>query len=363
MIDIAGFLTSELAIYIYISIIIVCGIGVLYHLINKNSYKRKQKQNTKELNDILMDSIEEKINSPIVVVPEKKKIEIEEPVIIIDNDTNKNVDIVSSLTEEKTKENLPTKDIAVEPANSTPTIIEKQNETIKEEKQEELVYAPIELNKEEAMEELERITKELTIRQELEEKLKEEEIANHVPEVNNEEKNIILTNFEKEQEENAIISIDELMSKANAIYTQNEDIQYEDEGNEPISIADLQAKWEAEQQMIKQIEKEEKEIQIIPVIEEKEIKPENSNNIKQVQFPSILPQKKEAFTTNFESSPIISPIYGIDREKTTKEVEQKPMSPQELQLENTANYEKFDEEIRKTNEFIAALKELQKKLD
>ena len=35
----------------------------------------------------------------------------------------------------------------------------------------------------------------------------------------------------------------------------------------------------------------------------------------------------------------------------------------ELELENTANYEKLDEEIRKTNEFLATLKELQKKLD
>ena len=34
-----------------------------------------------------------------------------------------------------------------------------------------------------------------------------------------------------------------------------------------------------------------------------------------------------------------------------------------MMLENTANYDKFDEEIKKTNEFIVTLKELQEKLD
>ena len=35
----------------------------------------------------------------------------------------------------------------------------------------------------------------------------------------------------------------------------------------------------------------------------------------------------------------------------------------DIELENTANFEKLDEEIRKTNEFLMTLKELQKKLD
>ena len=34
-----------------------------------------------------------------------------------------------------------------------------------------------------------------------------------------------------------------------------------------------------------------------------------------------------------------------------------------MELENTANYDKLDEEIKKTNSFLAVLKELQKKLD
>ena len=50
----------------------------------------------------------------------------------------------------------------------------------------------------------------------------------------------------------------------------------------------------------------------------------------------------------FKNTPFISPIYGIDK--------------RELELENTANYDKFDKEINKSNEFIMSLKDLQDKL-
>ena len=72
-------------------------------------------------------------------------------------------------------------------------------------------------------------------------------------------------------------------------------------------------------------------------------------NIRAKKSPSarIIKNTKEKI---FKSSRVISPVYGM--KKST-----------ELELENTANYEKLDEEIRKTNEFLATLKELQKKLD
>ena len=53
----------------------------------------------------------------------------------------------------------------------------------------------------------------------------------------------------------------------------------------------------------------------------------------------------------FKNSPIISPVFGIEKKDS------------ELELENTANYEKFDQEIKKTNEFLMTLQELQHKLD
>ena len=55
----------------------------------------------------------------------------------------------------------------------------------------------------------------------------------------------------------------------------------------------------------------------------------------------------------FKSSPIISPIYGIEKE----------VSDNDMELENTADYEKLDQEIKKTNEFLMTLRELQSKLD
>ena len=57
----------------------------------------------------------------------------------------------------------------------------------------------------------------------------------------------------------------------------------------------------------------------------------------------------------FKNSPIISPIFGIEG-INNKEAN-------DLELENTANYEKLDQEIKKTNEFLMTLKELQSKLE
>ena len=68
-------------------------------------------------------------------------------------------------------------------------------------------------------------------------------------------------------------------------------------------------------------------------------------------------EKKELYSEHkkFKSSPVISPVYGIEHPTST--------NANDIELENTANYEKLDEEIRKTNEFLMTLKELQKKLD
>ena len=47
-----------------------------------------------------------------------------------------------------------------------------------------------------------------------------------------------ITNFEMEQEESAIISLDELMKVSDKLYEDNEPIQYDD-GNEPITIDEV----------------------------------------------------------------------------------------------------------------------------
>ena len=71
------------------------------------------------------------------------------------------------------------------------------------------------------------------------------------------------------------------------------------------------------------------------------IKPKETKTVKMDDFKTIK-------TSKYRPTPVISPIFGL--EKNYKK---------DLELENTANYEKLDEEIKKTNEFMMTLKELQ----
>lgn len=59
----------------------------------------------------------------------------------------------------------------------------------------------------------------------------------------------LVTTFEEEQERTAIISLDELMSKTNEIYSENEMMQYDD-GNAPITIDEVINKYNKEQPII-----------------------------------------------------------------------------------------------------------------
>ncbi len=414
MIDLTSIVKSSTFITICIGIILISGLMVTIHLIIKNKEKRKQKQNTKELNDTLTMEILNEKNSPVVVLPEKESIEkvsIEEkPVVVIDKEEPK-IDVVEELSKEveKSKEDIELlestkieeQQVQIAEDNQEVNIIDevldsnpedntselkeeiKKEETVSKyevNEEENLVYAPIELDEEEAKEALEKLTMELSLKEQEEQ---QEELLE-------EEKNITLTNFEREQEENAIISLDELMERGREIYNNNEAIGYDDEGDEPITIEQLQERWEKEKQTISQIQLEEKieeiesnkeeikenivvnktdSIQSTVIVPEKaEIKDNNTETskvVRKVEFPSILPNKKDVYETKFTNSPIISPVYGIERKKFEEEEKLHPekINKNDLELENTANYEKFDEEIKKTNEFIAALKELQKKLD
>ena len=60
----------------------------------------------------------------------------------------------------------------------------------------------------------------------------------------------------------------------------------------------------------------------------------------------------EAYQGDFEATPYVSPINGLEFESLA-----------EIQLENTANLEKLEKEIRKTNEFLNILNELKKNLE
>ena len=205
-----------------------------------------------------------------------------------------------------------------------------------EQAKEKITYTSIEPTHEEAQEELRRLTEEL-------EKAEEET------------KNIDLTSYEEAQERDAIISLDELIKKSKEMYANNELTQYEDEGNEPISLADLEAKMK----QVAAIEEEPVEY-TEPVIEPIIEQIEETTVVEQMVLDDfdtvkVEVEKRPVYQESFKykPSPIISPVYGIE----------KKISQNDLELENTANYEKLDEEIKKTNDFIMTLKDLQKHLD
>ena len=137
--------------------------------------------------------------------------------------------------------------------------------------------------------------------------------------------------YESDQEKNAIISLDEFNLVSDKIYDKNEDIQYADDGNEPISIKELEELYNT------------KELKTIPKAEEI-----NKNIVKESTTEIPISESH----SKFKSTPIISPVYGLNRDDITNTVN----------LENTGNYDKLSEEIRKTNEFLNTLRELRKNL-
>lgn len=288
------FLTSKEIILVYFIAGLSCFICFIVYLVERNNEKLRRKHNTKELNK-LVEQIKEKI-------PEKEETVIyEEPVLEVISESASVEEMLEDTGKIKSTEDVSNEyqSYVIEPV--------KYDETI-----EELEYTSIEPDMETAKLELKKLEEQL---------LKEEEAKMEVLEVE-EDNNIELTEFEDEQEKDAIISLDEYMSKGKELYEANEFVQYEDDGNEPISIQDLETRMENKN---------------VEVIEEK----------KPIEDLRIEPK--------FKNSPIISPIFGIEGINNE--------SVNELELENTANYEKLDQEIKKTNEFLMTLKELQNKLD
>ena len=339
-----------------------------HEFMKKHEEKKKLQNNTMELNKLVEEVARaQKEEATSIVKEEPKKEEIKEEKIEVPIVSNTTVVDSVIVPEEKVEvvETEPTPEVVIESFASSPIEVEPVVVSVKEnpvnindsimlnnqfeekvEVVEPTVITPVESPKNEeevikykdevyteseAKAELERITEELK-------KLEYEE----------KEENIELTKFETEQEENAIISLDELIAKGKTITEQNEVTQYQDDGNEPISIQELEERYRKEKEQVEVLEVEE---------EPKEEKPKLSIDDFLSAKEKVTPLK-EAYSENkttYHPSPIISPIYGIEEEPVKKNTT--------LELENTANYDKFDEEIRKTNEFLSKLKELQQKLD
>ena len=343
-----------------------------HEFMKKHEEKKKLQNNTMQLNKLVEEvaraNKEENARKTTPITKEEpKKEEIKEEKIEVPLVSNTTVVNPVIVPEEKIEvvEAKPTPEVVIESVASSPIEVEPVVVSVKEnpvnindsimlnnqfeekvEVVEPTVITPVESPKNEeevikykdevyteseAKAELERITEELK-------KLESEE----------KEENIELTKFETEQEENAIISLDELIAKGKTITEQNEVTQYQDDGNEPISIQELEERYRKEKEQVEVLEVEE---------EPKEEKPKLSIDDFLSAKEKVTPFK-EAYSekkSTYHPSPIISPIYGIEEEPVKKNTT--------LELENTANYDKFDEEIRKTNEFLSKLKELQQKLD
>ena len=185
-----------------------------------------------------------------------------------------------------------------------------------------------ELEKTKAQLELKNLKEEL-----LKAELKEKTAAEKSVMIGDEEEQIptienSIDQFELSQEENAIISLDQFNKVSDKIYNDNEITQYKDEGNEPISIQELEKLYNSNETVIKD---------------------DINTDVKEEKIATA-----EAIQSKFKSSPIISPVFGID--------DGGDENINNMALENTANLDKLNEEIRKTNEFLNTLRELRKNL-
>ena len=333
MSDLIEFLTSKEIVLIYFIAGLSCFVCIIVYMVEKNNDKRRRRHNTKELNKLVEQLKDE--------VPEEEDTVIyDQPVLETIAEDNSSLDKMLENTIEAS-EKVTTETYVIEP--------KKEENSISE-----LEYTTIEPDTETAKLELKKLEERL-----MQEEMKEEELIviedeyQEKPVIEKaeviEDNNIQLTSYEEEQEASAIISLEELLSKSKELYEANEVTQYEDEGNEPISLQDLEVKMDKKASSI------ENEFVIEEVVPDKEMTKDEAE---------ILGIDEEADKQNvgdiriqpkFKSSPIISPIFGIEG-INNKEVN-------ELELENTANYEKLDQEIKKTNEFLMTLKELQSKLE
>lgn len=435
MSNIINLLTSQEMIVVYIVTGIACFIYFVIFMIDRSYYKRKRRQNTKELNQLVEDinielakendmtntdsllNIENTYNEPVLeptsnndfvyvepinrVVEKKEEVKavpvVENKAINVDtmieeitatpapavmeevilNDNKKEDLTAESLDEpeivEVIEETTPVEPVTIDPievpaieteqvkvepeehkeeientisVEENPTIttitaeeevLEVQPEVIEPVKEtEELTYTSIEPTKQEAQAELRRLTEEL-------------EAAS-----SSQEEKITLTSFEEEQERDAIISLEELIKRSKEMYESNEISQYDDE-NIPISLSDLERQIQETLQETEILDTPTEPVlietpTIEPIKEEQEqLVLEDFNTVEVSEKPISNAYKTEVF----KISPVISPIYGIEKTRNSNDME----------LENTANYEKLDAEIKKTNEFLATIKDLQKNLE
>ena len=158
------------------------------------------------------------------------------------------------------------------------------------------------------------------------------------------------------QEENSIISYDELMSKNLDFDLSNEQV-LEDDGNEPITIDELYKFHEKD-------DKEDTDLDKLDVS-----KDEKSYKINAIDEDSVIDSFKDSSkddddkmvyyvnseSKKFKNSQVISPVFGVKRDVIYKK--------EYNELGETIDIKELDMEIKKTEEFLKQLKRLKDKLD
>ena len=203
--NIIELLTTDECIIIYIITGILCLISFLIYTFDSTKDRRRKKQNTKELNK-LVENVEE---YDTYEYNEEPKLVTIEPVTYDKKDefidkiapTPEEVDLESDSSKEETLlEEMVTETIEEEIVEEKPQKMETNIMMKVEEPEVELQYTSIEPNREEAKRALE----------ELPEKIKQDEIKKEeFFKQETTEENIELTKYEEEQEENAIIRLEE----------------------------------------------------------------------------------------------------------------------------------------------------------
>lgn len=320
-----AFLLSKEMIIVYFVLVLASLLCVIIYFVEKNNVRLKQRHNTRELNK-LVSQIKEKtaetVDSVIYEEPVLEPVVENVEPVIIEPDIKQNQSFLKEVKEEMIHQiDMEVFDDNVSPIHEEEVLNESDDD--KKSSIKTLQYTTIEPSVEEAQLELKKVT----------EKLKTEN--SQKPE------NIKLTNYEERQEESAIISLEELVLKSKKLYEANELSQYADEGDEPISLQELEKKVEKRAASYDEPFVIENVVSIEDMVEEKEY----------VQVPA---DNLNVVDKKFKSSPIISPVYGIEEDGVNEK---------DIELENTANYEKLDAEIKRTTEFLMTLKELQKRLD
>ena len=319
-------------------------------LIEKNNLEKESKLentsskiNIKESPDIkYVDESDEELEKTkakieLANLREKLKKEEEEKQRLLEMNialANKEQNNTSTVVEEPKKEEIEELDIEEETVEENNNVVEEpsvvvNNVTINNEVHEEN-NEQVTSNVQETVVEEKPIDKSL----QLDEALKKVRVSTEKTQDNNKidikyDSDIEILDDLASDEEDAIISYEELKNAQSFGFTDEEMEKYEDEKDAIISIQELENLY-LESQSIE-----------VPVENTKE----EFNKKEVVEMPEIVD------SNNFHNSPAISPVYGMSK------------SDQELVLEQTANLEKLNEEIKKTNEFLKTLKDLKKNLE